>query len=84
MDNTHVLEWSQRLNSLLVHELELSLEKNLSAFIGDIKTDHIPLVHGTKAHCEKVKSELIERLKLREECRGPDSMQAINRRSYRK
>jgi len=82
MDNqTYVLEWSKSQNATHIHELELALEKNLSAFVGDIKMDYIALAQGTREHCEFVRNSIVPKLRQRESCRGPDSIQYHRRRN---
>lgn len=80
MDKIYVLEWSKSQNATHIHELELALEKNLSAFVGDIKMDYIALAQGTREHCEKSRAVVMQKLKQREACRGPDTIQYHRRR----
>jgi len=81
MDKTQVLEWSQKLNSFRKRSMSTMIECNLSSFRGDVISDYVPICIGDKEMCDRAAGVFRDRLKDRDDCRGPDSIQAHRRKT---
>ena len=77
-----VVEWSKNQNALHKHQLTLALEKNLSAFIGDVQMDYIQLYQGSKEQCEALIIQVRQRLIDRD--KTPTIKQEVRRGRYTK
>lgn len=49
---THVLQWSQRHNAMLVEPLALALSNNRAAYGDNRPTNYVPLLIGTLEQCQ--------------------------------
>lgn len=78
-ENIWVVEWSKKHNALHKHELSLALEKNFSAFIGDVQMDYIQMFQGSKEECEALIGRIREKLVQRDKF---PTIKSNNRRNY--
>lgn len=62
----YILEWSKSQNARHIDLLEKSIERNLGAFVGDKKSDWIPVFIGSKEGCEVVAAKMVRQLGDRE------------------